>query len=222
MIRRAGVQGLLAACALGLAQGLPARDTEKTFTPRALAEAIAEGNVAFERKDYQTARSAYARVLALEPANLLGLVNLGMVEFYSGHPDKAEELLKKAVRQRLESAPAWLTLGMIYMDRKEPDAALAALSQAMLQDPLNPRTRNFLGVVMGRRGWIEAAQHELRRAVELDPSYSDAHYNLAVFYLEEKPPAVELARRHYQKALELGVEKNPGMEKLFNSNATTP
>jgi tetratricopeptide (TPR) repeat protein len=222
MIHRAAVHKLLAACALGFAHSLPARETEKEFTPRALAAAIAEGNVAFERKDYGAARNAYTRVLTLEPDNLMGLVNLGMVEFYSGHPDKAEELLKKAVRQRLESAPAWLTLGMIYMDRNERDAAIAALSQAMLQDPLNARTRNFLGVVMGRRGWIEGAQHELRRAVELDPSYADAHYNLAVFYLEEKPPAVELARRHYQKAIELGVEKDPEMEKLFSTTPKKP
>jgi tetratricopeptide (TPR) repeat protein len=222
MSHRAAVHSLLAACALGFAHSLPAQETDKNFTPRALAAAIAEGNVAFERKDYSSAKNAYTRVLTLEPDNLIGLVNLGMVEFYSGHPDKAEELLKKAVRQRLESAPAWLTLGMIYMDRNEPDAALAALSQAMLQDPLNARTHNFLGVVMGRRGWIEGAQHELRRAVELDPSYTDAHYNLAVFYLEEKPPAVELARRHYQKAIELGVEKNPEMEKLFSTPPKKP
>ncbi len=222
MIHRAAVHTLLAACALGFAQVLPAQETDKNFTPRALPAAIAEGNVAFERKDYAAARNAYTLVLRLEPDNLMGLVNLGMVEFYSGDPDKAEELLKKAVRQRLESAPAWLTLGMIYMDRNEPDAAIAALSQAMLQDPLNARTRNFLGVVMGRRGWIEGAQHELRRAVELDPSYADAHYNLAVFYLEEQPPAVELARRHYQKAIELGVEKNPEMEKLFSTPPKKP
>lgn len=222
MIRRAAVHTLLAACALVFASKLTADETGKRFSPRALAAAIAEGNVAFERKDYGAARNAYARVLLLEPDNLMGLVNLGMVEFYSGHPDKAEELLKKAVRQRLESAPAWLTLGMIHMDRDEPDAALAALSQAMLYDPLNARTRNFLGVVMGRRGWIEGAQHELRRAVELDPSYADAHYNLAVFYLEEKPPAIELARRHYQRAIELGVEKNPQMEKLFSAPPKKP
>ena len=222
MSHRAVVHSLLTVCALGFVHGLPAQETDKNFTPRALAAAIAEGNVAFERKDYSSAKNAYTRVLTLEPDNLMGLVNLGMVEFYSGHPDKAEELLKKAVHQRLESAPAWLTLGMIYMDRNEPDAALAALSQAMLQDPLNARTHNFLGVVMGRRGWIEGAQHELRRAVELDPSYTDAHYNLAVFYLEEKPPAVELARRHYQKAIELGVEKNPEMEKLFSTPPKKP
>jgi len=222
MIRRAAVHSLLAACAMAFAHSLSAGEPEKNFTPRALAAAIAEGNVAFERKDYSAARNAYSRVLALEPDNLMGLVNLGMVEFYSGQPEKAEELLKKAVRQRLESAPAWLTLGMIYMDRNQPDAALAALSQAMLQDPLNARTRNFLGVVMGRRGWIEGAQHELRRAVELDPSYADAHYNLAVFYLEEKPPAIELARRHYTRAIELGVEKNPEMEKLFSAPPKKP
>ena len=222
MMRRAAVHALLAACVLASTQRLSAEETGKNFTPRTLAASIAEGNVAFERKDYGAARNAYTRVLTLEPNNLMALVNLGMVEFYSGHPDKAEELLKKAVRQRLESAPAWLTLGMIYMDRNESDAAIASLSQAMLQDPLNARTRNFLGVVMGRRGWIEGAQHELRRAVELDPSYADAHYNLAVFYLEEKPPAIELSRRHYQKALELGVDKNPEMEKLFSTPPKKP
>ncbi|MFM8764536.1 MAG: tetratricopeptide repeat protein, partial [Spartobacteria bacterium] len=109
MRRGVALHALLAACAMAFAHNLPAQEAGKNFTPRALAAAIAEGNVAFERKDYGAARNAYARVLALEPDNLMGLVNLGMVEFYSGHPDQAEELLKKAVRLRLESAPAWLT-----------------------------------------------------------------------------------------------------------------
>ena len=121
-MRRSSVSILLTACMLGWPHALKSAETEKNFTPRSLAAAIAEGNVAFERKDYGAARNAYSRVLALEPENLMGLVNLGMVEFYSGRPDKAEDLLKRAVRQRLESAPAWLTLGMIYMDRNEPDA----------------------------------------------------------------------------------------------------
>jgi Tfp pilus assembly protein PilF len=79
-----------------------------------------------------------------------------------------------------------------------------------------------LGVVIGRQGWIDGAQQELRRAVELDPAYADAHYNLAAFYLEEKPPAVELAKRHYFKAIELGVEKDPAMEKVLPSSQSKP
>ena len=108
------------------------------------------------------------------------------------------------------------------MDEDRSDAALAALSQAALYDPKSARTRNFLGVVIGRRGWIDGAQAELRRAVELDPSYTDAHYNLAVFYLQEKPPAIELARRHYFKARELGLEKDDAMEKVFKSTTPKP
>lgn len=216
MIRWRTIPGPLVVIALVFAASAQAAEPSQKFTPRALAESIAVGNAAFEKKDYPTARRAYTRALDLEPDNLLGIVNLGMVEFYSGNTTRAEELLKKAVQQRMETAPAWLTLGMIYMDQDRPEAALAALSQATLHDPQNARTRNFLGVVIGRRGWIYGAQQELRRAVELDPSYADAHYNLAVFYLEENPPATELARRHYQRAIELGIEKDPAMEKIFS------
>lgn len=187
------------------------------FIPTIAREAAAEGNAAFRKKDYAGARTAYQRVLDLVPDNVLGLVNLGVVEFSSGHVDKAEALLKKAVSIRLENPAAWLTLGIIAMDQERFDEALASLSQAVLQDPRNPRARNYLGVVIGRKGWIDGAQSELRRAVELDPSYSDAHYNLAVFYLEEKPPAIELARRHYFRAIELGAEKDAAIEKVLKT-----
>jgi tetratricopeptide (TPR) repeat protein len=201
---------------------LQAAPPTTNFVPQALSDAVEEGNAAYARKDYAVARKAYERVLKLDGSNLMGLVNLGLVESALGNKAKAEETLKKAISIRLETAPAWLALGMMYMDEDRSDAALAALSQAALYDPQNARTRNFLGVVIGRRGWIDGAQTELRRAVELDPSYSDAHYNLAVFYLQEKAPAIELARRHYFKARELGLEKDNEMEKVFITTSPKP
>ncbi len=202
------------------AVGFAAQETAP-FIPEAAKEGVAEGNAAFLKKDYAGARKAFEKVLGLMPESLVALVNLGLVEFYSGHPDRAEELLKRAVAVRLENPAAWLTLGMIYMDAEKFDEALAALSQAMVQDPRNARIRNFLGVVIGRKGWLDGAQSELRRAVELDPGYAEAHYNLAVFYLEEKPPAIELARRHYYRSVELGAEKDPAIEKVLNSSKGT-
>ena len=210
------------AIGLSIAAPLLAKEPPADFTPQVLSEAIDEGNRAFATKDYATARRAYERVLSLDPKNSLGLVNLGLVEFYSGNSTNSEKLLQQAVRLRIETAPAWLTLGMIYMDQNRFREALAALSQATLLDPENPRARNFLGVVIGREGWIDGAQQELRRAVELNPAYADAHYNLAVFYLQEKPAAIELAKRHYFKAVELGVEKDPSMEKVFHSTKPKP
>jgi hypothetical protein len=52
MIRRAAVHSLLAACALGFAHSLPAREAEKEFTPRALAAASSmTGGVTFLKID---------------------------------------------------------------------------------------------------------------------------------------------------------------------------
>jgi len=191
--------------------GDPAPAAER-FVPEIASDAAIEGNEAFVAGDLARARTAYTRVLELVPGNLVGLVNLGVVEFADGNFARAEELLLEAVRTRIETAPAWLTLGIIYMDQGRLNEALAALTQATLYDPGNPRARNYLGVVIGRKGWLDGAQSELRRAVEIDPSYSDAHFNLAYFYLERKPPLVELARRHYLRSLELGAAPDKEIE----------
>jgi len=210
------VLGLLAVSATLQAQPAPSANDGR-YVPEVAREAAAEGNAAFARRDFERARRAYLKVLDLAPDNLLGLVNLGVVEYSLKKLDDAESHLKRAVQIKLDTAPAWLTLGIIYMDQNRLDEALAALAQATLYDPRNARARNYLGVVVGRKGWIDGAQVELRRAVEIDPSYSDAHFNLAVFYLESKPPSIELARRHYFRAIELGAEPDPEIEKTLKA-----
>ena len=208
--------GMLAASATLRVQPAPS-DNDGRYVPEVAREAAAEGNAAFARRDFERARRAYAKVLDLAPDNLLGLINLGVVEYSLKRLEDAESRLRRAVQIKLDAAPAWLTLGIIYMDQNRLDEALAALAQATLYDPRNARGRNYLGVVVGRKGWIDGAQAELRKAVEIDPSYSDAHFNLAVFYLEGKPPSIELARRHYYRALELGAKPDPEIEKTLKA-----
>ena len=202
------------------AEDEPANDGK--YVPMIAREAAAEGNAAFARGDLERARRAYRKVLELAPDNLLGLINLGVVEFSLQDARSAENHLKRAVQLRLETAPAWLTLGTLYMDEGRLDEALAALSQAVLYEPRNARARNYLGVVIGRKGWIDGAQAELRKAVEIDPGYSDAHFNLAVFYLESRPPFIELARRHYFRAMELGASRDPEIEAALKARPGEP
>ncbi|MDD5201370.1 MAG: tetratricopeptide repeat protein [Terrimicrobiaceae bacterium] len=192
------------------------------YVPEVARSAAGEGNSAFVKGDFKTARRAYRRVLELVPNNLVGLVNLGLVEFRSGNPAEAEKLLKQAVQERLETGAAWLTLGMMYFDQNRIEEAFAALSQAVLYDGANARAHNYLGVVLGRKGWLDGAEAELRRAVEIDPEARDAHYNLAVIYLQRKPPAFELARRHYFRSIELGAPADPDIEKNLTAPKPTP
>lgn len=200
----------------------PTPDPGLNYVPEIAKEAAAEGNAAFSRKEYDRARKAYKKILELVPENVMALINLGLVEFSAGNFPEAEKLLKKAIMVKFDAPPAWLTLGTMYMDQNRLDEALAALSQAALYDPRNARIHNYLGVVVGRKGWIDGAQDELRKAVAIDATYTDAHYNLAVFYLENKPPSYELARRHYFRAVELGAERDPDIEATLKSPEAAP
>ena len=77
--------------------------------------------------------------------------------------------------------------------------------------------QNSLGLALSEKGLRGPAEAALRRAVQIDPGCADAHNNLAVAYITQQPPLVELARWHYQKALAAGHPNNPELEKMLNA-----
>lgn len=176
-----------------------------------------DGIAAFQRGNFEGAKEAYQRVLKVEPNNLAALVNLGATEFRLGNDGEAERLLRRSLQIKTDNPTAWLNLGMIYLGREEPMRALAAVAQAVTYAPDDPVARNYLGVAAGRNRWFDAAESELRRAIELRPDYADAHFNLAVFCLERIPPATELAKRHYREARRLGADPDPLVEKAIGN-----
>jgi Flp pilus assembly protein TadD len=191
-------------------------DEAKPPVQTAIVEKIGgEGIEAFQSGNFEGAREAYLRVLKIEPDNLPALVNLGATEYRLGNSSEAEGYLRRSLQIKPDNPTAWLNLGILYLERGEPMRSLAAIAQAVVHSPDDPVARNYLGVAAGRNRWFDAAEAELRRAIELQPDYADAHFNLAVFCLERNPPAVELARRHYQKARDLGAAPDPLIEKAL-------
>lgn len=172
---------------------------------RALA-ALGKNELAAARKDF-------FQVLEMAPNNLPTLINLGLLEYRAKRFDDAEKHLKRVVRLEPDSGLGWLILGVIYYEQNKLDAALAALGQAVYFEPKDARAHHYLGVAIGRKGWYLGAEDEMRKAIALAPDYPEAHFNLAVFYLQRTPPAVELARRHYQQARDLGAAPDPQVEK---------
>jgi tetratricopeptide (TPR) repeat protein len=186
----------------------PQQDPAQTLATEALQ--------AFDKNDMEGARKKFQKLLDLQPDNFFALVNIGEVEYRLKKWDDAGTHLKRAVRLQPESGKAWLALGALYCDQEKLDEALAALSQAVLYDPKNPKAHNYLGVTVGKKGWYSGAEAELQRAIELDPDYAEAHFNLALSYLQRTPPAVEMARRHYMRALQLGEKPDPLIEKQLD------
>jgi Flp pilus assembly protein TadD len=182
-----------------------ASDEAQKIANRALAE--------FGKNEIDAARKDFLKVLELAPGNLPTLINLGLLEYRAKKYEDAEKLLQRVVHSEPEAGLGWLILGVIYYDQNKLDAALAALAQAVYHEPKDARAHHYLGVTIGRKGWYLGAEDEMRKAIALAPDYPEAHFNLAVFYLQRTPPAVELARRHYQQALDLGAARDPAVEK---------
>lgn len=169
--------------------------------------------LAMAKGDFNAARQDFLKVLQMVPDNVPTMINLGLVEYRAKNYEAAEGRLQNAVRLAPDASLGWLILGIVQYDRSHFDNALASLAQAAVLEPKNAMVHQYLGVTVGQKGWYSGAEDELRKAIELDPSYAEAHFNLAVFYLQRNPPAVELARRHYQRALELGSAPDPDVEK---------
>ncbi len=176
--------------------------TQEHQTAQQLYEAAVRD---FAAGHLEAAKSLLQKVLAIAPENAPALINLALIAQRQQRGDDAEKLLRRVIQKDTANATAWLLLGIGAYEHGELEAALAHLAEAVLCAPQDPRAHQYLGVTLGRRGWYAAGEEELRRAVELDPKSADAHYNLAAIYMERVPPSVELARRHYSRALELGA-----------------
>jgi tetratricopeptide (TPR) repeat protein len=172
-------------------------------------EAAEAGLEALGKNKFGDAETAFLKLLKLAPDNPSALVNLGLVEFRLGREEASTAYLKRAIRVKPDAALAWMMLGVNYMNEDDVEAATAALAQAVYLNPKSPQAHNYYAVTLAKRGWYDAAEDELQRVVQLAPGFAEAHFNLALIYFQQNPPAVELARRHYQKALELGAEPDP-------------
>jgi Tfp pilus assembly protein PilF len=199
-----------------LAEPAPAPVASPAAAPSADTRALmADARRHFEHDELDQAEADYLQALRHDDRNVVMLANLAMIEVQRDHLDDAE----KHVRQALDVAPndafSLLTLGQLRFRQENYKEALDVLSRAEKLDPQNPQIQNYLGITLSQLGMRGPAETALRKAIQIDPNFAGAHHNLAVIYITQKPPLVELARWHYQKALASGQPRNPDLEKLF-------
>jgi tetratricopeptide (TPR) repeat protein len=190
--------------------------------PAGAAELVAEAQTYFSAKQYDKAEEDYEKILQHDENNSLVLGNLAAIEMEQGKLDDAEKHIKAAMVQSPDDAYNLSTFGYLKFRQEKYDEAFDALSRAAKLDPQNPEIENYLGVTLSHKGLRVQAETALRKAIQLDPNYAAAHNNLAVIYLSEQPPLVQLARWHYQKALAAGQPHNPELEKALDAAGTPP
>ncbi len=170
---------------------------------------------AMRNNDWKTAADMWENLLKIQPDSAAALSNLGSVEIKLDKPTEARAHLEKAVALRPNLPAAWMTLGMLHLEQKNPMLAVSCLTRAVHEDPSDPRLHNALAIALKQIGWTNGAEQELQRTIDLSPDFAEAHFNLALIYLEQQPPAIESARRHYFFARDLGAPPDELVDKQF-------
>ena len=179
------------------------------------AALAADAKRLFTSGDIDGAAKKYEVILQTEPKNIFALSNLGVIRFRQDKIDEAAKHLSAALAIDRDDAFSLSVLGIVQYRQGKFDDAVGSLTRAIALAPTNYETHNYLGITYSQKGYQEAAEKELLKALELKPDYGDAHFNLAVVYASQNPPSNELARKHYKTALEMGVPKDPELEKLL-------
>jgi Flp pilus assembly protein TadD len=97
--------------------------------------------------------------------------------------DQRALLQRAVVTQRLEKYPddfgANFTMGDLLLGDEKPDAAIPYFQKASWADPRSPVAATELGIALFSAAKAPQAEQEFRRALSIDPSYTDARFDLA-------------------------------------------
>ncbi|MBJ6723210.1 tetratricopeptide repeat protein [Geomesophilobacter sediminis] len=101
-----------------------------------------------------------------------------------------------------------INLGLAYLGKGEFDQALTVLRPVVAKNPGNPRGRLSLGRVYFAMEKTELAAAEFQKALESNPSYANAYYNLALARVKLKDSAG--ARAAFKEVIRLAPDSEIG------------
>jgi Tfp pilus assembly protein PilF len=178
---------------------------------------ISEARDQFVKGNFAEAENLYQKFVELQPNSVVALANLGVAQFRQGKLTAAQLALEKAIAVDPKDAFSLTTLGAVMIEQSRIEDAIGYLERANESQADDPITLNYLGVASSQLGQFGKAEQSLRRAITVNPEYAEAHFNLAVIYATAKPPSIALAKRHYEKALELGSSPDQRLASMLQS-----
>lgn len=159
--------------------------------------------------DVDKALDSYLRVLALRPNDAHYRINTGNFLYSHGRVADAIEQYQAAIRLEPGSSDAYANLGIAWSALDELPKALDALQRGLALNDRDPVLHNNLASVYVKLNRTTEAIASFEAVLERSPGNALAELNLAQAFLELG--RFEDARRHYTRALELGL---PGEEEI--------
>lgn len=135
---------------------------------------------------YDSAKSAYMRVLDRDPNHAKVLQQLGWLHHQQStsfsSQEQAIEYLEKSVNSDQTDAQSWYLLGRCYMSQQKYPKAYEAYQQAVYRDGRNPTFWCSIGVLYYQINQYRDALDAYSRAIRLNPNISEVWYDLGTLY----------------------------------------
>jgi len=131
------------------------------------------GSIYLLQRQHDKAIAEYEQALALEPNSASNIAFLGRVLYYSGRPEEAIVMFKKALR--LNPFPeSWYlySLGNAYSLMGQYEEAIAACKKAIRVEPKNLWPHMILAQAYSSLGRNEEARSEAAEVLRIQPNFS--------------------------------------------------
>jgi tetratricopeptide (TPR) repeat protein len=146
----------------------------------------------------------YEGLLAGNPEHVEALNYLGVVALQQGNPQRAVELMGRALVLNPGAAAVYANLGEAYRTAGDFRQAVGCCRAALRLQPNFPEAANGLGLALQVLGQSEAAMAQFRAAVEMNPGFAAAHNNLADALRIRGDSAQALT--HFRRAVEIAPQ----------------
>jgi Tfp pilus assembly protein PilF len=190
-------------------------NTSREVSPK-VALLLAQAKQYWVAHDLEKAEEKYLEMIKMDLKNPTLLADLASIQSDRDQVRDAEKNIQAALAINPNDDYVLFILGVVKYKEKKMDESLEAFSRAAQISPQNPQIQDYIGVLLSVKGVRGPAEAAFRKAIQIKPDFADAHAHLALAYITQKPPLVELARWHYQKALDAGHPRDLDMEKLFD------
>ena len=175
------------------------------------------GTKLYKDKRFFDAVIIFRRALKVAPDNLFVIAHVAIAKIQVGKISDARVGLEKVLLKKPKDLLVLTNLAIVYSRLKDFDKVIATLNLILEIDPQNAVAHHDMGVVLGKTGKLKESEEYFIRSIALDPNYTKAHLTLASLYMDQKPPALDLARSNYEKAKALGAEPDLLLERRLTS-----
>lgn len=143
----------------------------------------------------------YLGVLGREPRNLEANLGLGRAYFRCGQPAQAAESFERALRLQPGNPEIVDWLGKSYLRAREPQKVLELFGHADSRANHYAWAHLLLARAFDAQDKLDAARHELQRALAIDPRCRGAHFALG--FIAWTTRDLETAEREFRQELAL-------------------